>query len=187
MDLLQVWSIVAKDDCALLTPATLAKLSLEEAASVGQLCSLLLLQHGHYLDKAAAGTVSRLLLAVLLHYSAPVRRAGIKAAGQCLAEKPALAGSHLSLMSLCCQAALIFLSASRVHGIACFAAAFIRCATCIWTPIGLNSLKQWVCEGHRFELHTVCQDSMSQLSAHAMGMNPWLCFMLFNVFYTILV
>lgn len=100
VDLLQVWSIVAKDDCALLTPATLAKLSLEEAASVGELCSLLLLQHGHYLDRAAAGTVSRLLLAVLLHYSAPVRRAGIKAAGQCLAEKPALAGSHLSLMSL---------------------------------------------------------------------------------------
>ena len=104
VDLLQVWSIVAKDDCALLTPATLAKLSLEEAASVGQLCSLLLLQHGHFLDKAAAGSVSRLLLAVLLHYSAPVRRAGIKAAAQCLAEKPALAGSHLSLVSLlsCC-------------------------------------------------------------------------------------
>ena len=88
----QVWAVALKEDSTLLTPATLAKLPVEEAASVAQLCSLLLLQQGRYLDPAASRTVSRLLLAVLLHYAAPVRRAGIKAVGQCLSEKPALAG-----------------------------------------------------------------------------------------------
>jgi len=87
-----VWSIALKEDCSLLTPATLAKLPLDDATSVAQLCSSLLLQHGHYLDQATSRAVSRLLLAVLLHYAAPVRRAGIKAVSQCLAEKPNLAG-----------------------------------------------------------------------------------------------
>lgn len=80
-------------------PTTLAKLPAEDAASVSQLCSLLLLQHAHYLDAATAATVSRLMLAVLLHYAAPVRRAGIKAVKQCVAEKPKLAGVYPCLTS----------------------------------------------------------------------------------------
>ena len=100
----QVWSVALKQDSSLLTPATLAKLPAEEAASVSQLCSLLLLQHAHYLDPSTAATVSRLMMAVLLHYSAPVRRAGIKAAEQCVMEKPQLAGvfSRNGLMSSVC-------------------------------------------------------------------------------------
>ena len=89
---LQVWTTALKEDSTLLLPATLAKLSLEEAASTAQLCQLLLLQHAHHLDQATATSVHRLLLAVLLHYAAPVRRAGIQAVGNCLADKPQLAG-----------------------------------------------------------------------------------------------
>ena len=98
-----MWSIALKQDSTLLAPATLAKLSLEEAASVSQLCSQLLLQQPHYLDTPTAATVSRLLLAVLLHYAAPVRRAGVKAVEQCVAEKPQLAGMLSS--SFTCRAA----------------------------------------------------------------------------------
>ncbi|DBB12167.1 TPA: hypothetical protein ACH3X3_006274 [Trebouxia sp. C0006] len=94
----KVWSIALKEDSSLLTPATLAKLPLEDAACVAQLCSSLLLQHGHYLDQAASRAVSRLLLAVLLHYAAPVRRAGIKAVSQCLAEKPNLADGFVAAL-----------------------------------------------------------------------------------------
>lgn len=93
----QVWSIALKQDSTLLTPATLAKLSVDEAASVSQLCSLLLLQQARYLDPPTAAMVSRLLLALLLHYAAPVRRAGINALEQCVAQKPQLAG-----MMACC-------------------------------------------------------------------------------------
>ena len=99
---MQVWSIALKEDSSLLTPATLAKLPLEDAVSVAQLCSSLLLQHGHYLDQAASRAVSRLLLAVLLHYAAPVRRAGIKAVTHCLAEKPNLAGDLYDVQSIFC-------------------------------------------------------------------------------------
>lgn len=95
----QVWSVALKQDSTLLMPATLAKLPVEEAASVSQLCSLLLLQHAHYLDAPTAATVSRLMLAVLLHYAAPVRRAGFKAVKQCVAEKPKLAGVYSSTAS----------------------------------------------------------------------------------------
>lgn len=101
--MVQVWSIALKQDSILLTPATLAKLSVEEAASVSQLCSLLLLQQPHYLDPPTVASVSRLLLAVLLHYAAPVRRAGIKAVEQCVAEKPQLAGMP-PCRSLLCRA-----------------------------------------------------------------------------------
>lgn len=80
-------------------PATLAKLPAEDAASVSQLCSLLPLQHAHYLDAATAATVSRLMLAVLLHHAAPVRRAGIKAVMQCVAEKHKLAGVYPCITS----------------------------------------------------------------------------------------
>ena len=121
----QVWSVALKEDSTLLTPATLAKLPVEEAASAAQLCSLLLLQQGRYLDPAASRTVSRLLLAVLLHHAAPVRRAGIKAVGECLSEKPTLAGQpyiplytmfascllkhyHLTLLPPCLLALCLF-------------------------------------------------------------------------------
>ena len=89
---LQVWTTALKEDSTLLLPATLAKLSVEEAASAAQLCQLLLLQHAHHLDQTTAISVYRLLLAVVLHYAAPVRQAGIQAVGDCLSEKPKLAG-----------------------------------------------------------------------------------------------
>ncbi len=145
--LLQVWSTALKGDSSLLTPATLAKLSLEEAACVAQLCSLLLLQHAHYLDQASATIVSRLLLAVLLHYAAPVRRAGIKAVGQCLAEKSALAGlpSALCLLpSHCCHlppalshCLLTCAFCSELFVVSClwFAIACLCCPSCnAWWP-----------------------------------------------------
>lgn len=101
----QVWSIALKEDSTLLLPATLAKLPVTAAADVSQLCSSLLLQHAHYLDQPAAAAVCRLMLALLLHYSAGVRRAGTQAVGQCLAQKPKLAGMqalylHLSFVYL---------------------------------------------------------------------------------------
>ena len=96
----QVWSVALKQDSTLLTPATLAKLPAEEAASVSELCSLLLLQHAHYLDPPTAATVARLMLAVLLHYAAPVRRAGVKAVAHCVAEKPQLAGVNATMSCL---------------------------------------------------------------------------------------
>ena len=98
---MQVWSIALKEDSSLLTPATLAKLPLDVAASVAQLCSSLLLQHGHHLDQATSRAVSRLLLAVLLHFAAPVRRAGINSVTQCLAEKPNLAGCLFVYYTVC--------------------------------------------------------------------------------------
>ena len=89
-----MWATALKEDSTLLMPATLAKLAQEEAASVSQLCSLLLMQHAHYLDPDTAAAVSRLMLAVLLHHAAYVRRAGMKAVAECLAEKPHLAGTY---------------------------------------------------------------------------------------------
>lgn len=104
--LLQVWATALKEDSPLLLPATLAKLSVEEAAATAQLCSLLLLQQAQHLDQAAVAAVSRLLLAASLHYSAHVRRAATRAVGQCLADKPKLAGHPSGPLS-------------AVHGLGC--------------------------------------------------------------------
>ena len=77
---LQVWSTALKPDSSLLSPQTLAKLSRDEAASVAQLCRLLLLQHPHELDQDTTAAVGRLLVALLLHHAGSVRLAAKQAA-----------------------------------------------------------------------------------------------------------
>lgn len=89
---LQVWQIALKPDSNLLSPQTISKLPTDEATAVAQLCRLLLLKHPHELDQDTIATVCRLLLALLLHYAAPVRQAAKDAAGQCLTHKTSLAG-----------------------------------------------------------------------------------------------
>lgn len=88
----QVWTTALKPDSSLLSPQTLSKLSRDEAASVAQLCRLLRLKHAHELDQDTTATVSRLLLALLLHYASSVRRAAVQATKDCLAQKPSLSG-----------------------------------------------------------------------------------------------
>ena len=134
-----------KEDSTLLLPATLAKLTTQEAAAVAQLCSLLLLQHGHYLDKAASAAICRLTLAVLLHYAAPVRRAGIKAVEDCLTQKPQLAGEH---------ALHLYLQLNECSHQQCVSV--LPALSCIGAGQAGNVLKLllWLCEQCKACLHT---------------------------------
>lgn len=72
----------------------MSKLPTNEAVAVAQLCCLLLLKHIRELDSGSVATISQLLLALLLHHAAPVRRAAQQAAGQCLTYKPIWTGQY---------------------------------------------------------------------------------------------